>query len=139
MGWQVLELNPAHVTAQRRTNGQRGVKTDRVDLVAIADLLLAGRGVPVAMAGEALVELAAWVAHRARRVQVLLGVGPGVLAGRPRQMRMYGQVHDGPTNDSGSERSADDGSVKICVGDRLTRVMPEIASGQRDARWQRYP
>jgi transposase len=69
-GWQVVELNPAHVTAQRRVNGQRGVKTDRVDLVAIADLLLAGRGVPVTLAGEALVELAAWVAHRTRRVQV---------------------------------------------------------------------
>jgi transposase len=69
-GWQVVELNPAHVTAQRRVNGQRGVKTDRVDLAAIADLLLAGRGVPVSLAGAALVELAAWVAHRARRVQV---------------------------------------------------------------------
>lgn len=69
-GWQVLELNPAHVTAQRRVNGQRGVKTDRVDLAAITDLLLAGRGVPVSFAGEALLELAAWVAHRERRVQV---------------------------------------------------------------------
>jgi transposase len=58
-GWQVVELNPAHVSAQRRVNGQRGVKTDRVDLTAIADLLLAGRGVPVSFAGEALVELAA--------------------------------------------------------------------------------
>ena len=69
-GWQVLELNPAHVTAQRRVNGQRGVKTDRVDLAAIADLLLAGRGLPISVAGAALVELAAWVAHRSRRVQV---------------------------------------------------------------------
>ena len=69
-GWQVLEVNPAHVTAQRRVNGQRGVKTDRIDLAAIADLLLAGRGVPVSVAGAALVELAAWVAHRSRRVQV---------------------------------------------------------------------
>jgi hypothetical protein len=40
----VVELNPAQVSAQRRVNGQRGVKTDRVDLAAIADLLLAGRG-----------------------------------------------------------------------------------------------
>jgi transposase len=68
--WQVVELNPAHVTAQRRVNGQRGVKTDRVDLAAMLDLLVAGRGVPVAMVGEALVELSAWVAHRSRRVQV---------------------------------------------------------------------
>jgi transposase len=69
-GWQVVELNPAHVTAQRRVNGQRGVKTDRVDLAAMADLLLAGRGVPVSVAGAALVELTAWVAHRRRRVAV---------------------------------------------------------------------
>jgi transposase len=69
-GWQVVELNPAHVTAQRRVNGQRGVKTDRVDLVAMADLLLAGRGVPVSVAGAALVELAAWSGHRRRRVEV---------------------------------------------------------------------
>jgi len=69
-GWQVVELTPAHVSAQRRVNGQRGVKTDRVDLAAMADLLLAGRGVPVSVAGAVLVELAAWVAHRRRRVQV---------------------------------------------------------------------
>jgi transposase len=69
-GWQVVELNPAHVSAQRRVNGQRGVKTDRVDLVAIADLLLAGRGSPVVACEEPLIELAAWVAHRRRRGEV---------------------------------------------------------------------
>jgi transposase len=68
--WQVVELNPAHVTAQRRTNGQRGVKTDAVDLAAICDLLLAGRGLPVSQPDAVLVELAGLVAHRARRVQV---------------------------------------------------------------------
>ena len=68
--WQLVELNPAHVSAQRRVNGQRGVKTDRVDLVAIADLLLAGRGCPVAVCGESLIELSAWVAHRRRRGEV---------------------------------------------------------------------
>ena len=69
-GWQVLELNPAHVTAQRRVNGSRGVKTDRIDLIAIADLLLAGRGVPVVLGDAPLLELQAWVAHRRRRVEV---------------------------------------------------------------------
>lgn len=68
--WQVVELNPAHVTAQRRVNGSRGVKTDRVDLTAIADLLLAGRGVPVVLGDAPLLELQAWVAHRRRRVEV---------------------------------------------------------------------
>lgn len=68
--WQVVELNPAHVTAQRRVNGSRGVKTDRIDLTAIADLLLAGRGVPVVIGDAPLLELQAWVAHRRRRVEV---------------------------------------------------------------------
>jgi len=68
--WQVVELNPAWVTAQRRVNGSRGVKTDRVDLAAICDLLLAGRGHEVRAPIDALVELTAWVAHRRRRVQM---------------------------------------------------------------------
>jgi hypothetical protein len=69
-GWQVLELNPAHVTAQRRVNGSRGGKTDRIDLTAIADLLLAGRGAPVIVGDAPLLELQAWVAHRRRRGEV---------------------------------------------------------------------
>ena len=68
--WQLVEYNPAHVAAQRRTNGQRGVKTDTVDLAAISDLLVAGRGLPVGRTDPAMVELAGLVAHRARRVQV---------------------------------------------------------------------
>jgi transposase len=67
-GWQVVELNPGHVAMQRRVNGQRGVKSDHVDLVAIAELLLAGRGNEVAVADDPLVELIGWVAHRRRRV-----------------------------------------------------------------------
>ena len=43
---------------------------DRVDLAAICDLLLAGRGHEMHAAVDALVELAAWVAHRRRRVAV---------------------------------------------------------------------
>ena len=69
-GWQVVELNPAHVTAQRHVNGSRAVKTDRVGLTAITDLLLAGRGVPVILGDEPLLELQAWVAQRRRRVEV---------------------------------------------------------------------
>jgi transposase len=72
--WQVVELNPAWVTAQRRVNGSRGIKTDRLDLVAICDLLLAGRGHQVCAPIDALVELTAWVAHRRRRVAVRSGL-----------------------------------------------------------------
>jgi transposase len=68
--WEVVMLNPAHVTAQRRVNGQRGVKTDAVDLRAIVDLLLAGRGVPVIAANQQLLELTAWAGLRLRRVEM---------------------------------------------------------------------
>ena len=67
-GWEVRELNPAHVTEQRRVMGRRRVKTDAIDLEAITELLLAGRGVPVAGRDAVLGELAAWSAHRTRRV-----------------------------------------------------------------------
>jgi transposase len=68
--WQLVELNPAHVTAQRRVNGQRTLKTDQVDLAAIGDLLRAGRGVVAGHPDPAVLELAALIAHRQRRVQV---------------------------------------------------------------------
>jgi transposase len=67
-GWQVRELNPAHVTEQRRVMGRRRVKTDAIDLEAITELLLAGRGEPVTDRQQVLGELAAWAAHRTRRV-----------------------------------------------------------------------
>jgi transposase len=67
-GWELLELNPAHVTEQRRVMGRRRIKTDAIDLEAITELLLAGRGVPVRPAETVLAELAAWAGHRTRRV-----------------------------------------------------------------------
>ena len=73
-GWQVLELNPAHVTEQRRVRGRRGIKTDAVDLEAMTDLLLAGQGVPVGAQDTVVIELAAWAAHRARRVHARAGL-----------------------------------------------------------------
>jgi transposase len=68
-GWVLLELNPAHVTEQRRVQGRRRVKTDAIDLEAITELVLAGRGTPVTERAEVIGELAAWVAHRSRRVE----------------------------------------------------------------------
>ena len=69
-GWEVLELNPAHVTEQRRVAGRRRVKTDAIDLEAITELVLAGRGQPVVAAQTILGEIGAWAAHRSRRVAV---------------------------------------------------------------------
>ena len=69
-GWEVLELNPAHVTEQRRVAGRRRVKTDAIDLEAITELVLAGRGQPVLATEPMFSEMAAWAAHRSRRVAV---------------------------------------------------------------------
>ncbi len=69
-GWLTLELNPAHVAEQRRVQGRRRVKTDAIDLDAITELVLAGRGNLVAGRDEVIGQLTAWVAHRARRVAV---------------------------------------------------------------------
>ena len=69
-GWEVLELNPAHVAEQRRVAGRRRVKTDAIDLEAITELVLAGRGQPVAAAQTLFGEISAWASHRSRRVAV---------------------------------------------------------------------
>jgi len=68
VGWELLELNPAHVTEQRRVMGRRRLKTDAIDLEAITELLLAGRGTPVLARSMVVAELTAWAAHRSRRV-----------------------------------------------------------------------
>lgn len=67
-GWELLELNPSHVTEQRRVLGKRTIKTDTVDLEAMTELLLAGRGLPVRDRNSVLTELTAWSAHRTGRV-----------------------------------------------------------------------
>jgi transposase len=65
--WELRLLNPGHVAMQRKANGQRGVKTDRVDLVAITDLVFAGRGTIAPPFADPVMTLAGWVAHRRRR------------------------------------------------------------------------
>jgi len=65
--WELRVLNPGHVSMQRKVNGQRGVKTDRIDLAAIADLLLAGRGTIAPPFADPVMTLSGWVAHRRRR------------------------------------------------------------------------
>jgi len=67
-GWEVLELNPAHVTEQRKVLGKRTIKTDAIDLLAMTELLLAGRGLPVRGHSLVLSELTAWSAHRTSRI-----------------------------------------------------------------------
>jgi transposase len=67
-GWEVLEFNPAHVAEQRRVQGRRRVKTDAIDLEAITELALAGRGQVITDREILIGELAAWANHRLRRV-----------------------------------------------------------------------
>ena len=67
-GWELLELNPGHVTEQRKVLGKRTIKTDAVDLEAMTELLLAGRGLPIRGRDTVLTGLAAWSAHRTGRV-----------------------------------------------------------------------
>lgn len=67
-GWELLELNPGHVTEQRRVLGKRTIKTDAIDLQAMTELLLAGRGLPVRSQDAVLTELTAWSVHRTSRV-----------------------------------------------------------------------
>lgn len=67
-GWEVVELNPAHVAEQRRVMGRRRIKTDALDLEAITELLLAGRGVLMGEPLAVISELTAWAGHRHRRV-----------------------------------------------------------------------
>ena len=68
IGWEVLELNPGQVTEQRRVLGKRTIKTDVIDLQAMTELLLAGRGHPVRDRALVFGELTAWSAHRTSRV-----------------------------------------------------------------------
>ena len=65
--WELRMLNPGHVAAQRRVNGSRGVKTDKVDLNAIADMLLAGKGTIAPAFADPVMTLTGWVNHRRRR------------------------------------------------------------------------
>jgi hypothetical protein len=66
----VVELNPAHVTAQQRVNGSVGVETDRLDLARWSACRSPGGPARVA-ADEALAELSSSVAHRRIKVRTV--------------------------------------------------------------------
>jgi transposase len=70
--WTLVELNPAHVTEQRKVLGKRGIKTDQIDLAAMFDLLLVGRGHLVQRRADPLLALASWAAMRHRRIGTVI-------------------------------------------------------------------
>jgi transposase len=72
--WTLVELNPSHVTEQRRVLGKRGIKTDQIDLAAMFDLLVAGRGIVVGPRSEPLAQLQAWAGLRHRRITAVIAV-----------------------------------------------------------------
>jgi transposase len=63
--WEVLELNPTHVSEQRRVAGRRRVKTDAIDLEAITELVFAGHGVLVFARDASFGELTGWARQTA--------------------------------------------------------------------------
>ena len=67
---EVVELNPAAVKAARGQQLRARQKTDERDLAAIADLLIRGAGRPPQQRTGALLEQAAWVGHRRRKVDM---------------------------------------------------------------------
>ncbi len=72
--WTLVELNPSHVTEQRRVLGKRGIKTDQIDLAAMFDLLVVGRGRVVSRRSDPLLELQAWAGLRHRRITAVIAV-----------------------------------------------------------------
>ena len=55
---------------RHRVQGRRRLKSDAFDLDAMTEMLLAGHGIPVTVRLVVVGQLAAWSAHRNRRVAV---------------------------------------------------------------------
>ncbi|MDN6178399.1 MAG: transposase [Micrococcaceae bacterium] len=68
-GWKLLQLNPAHVAEQRRIQGRRKVKTAAIDLEAITELVLAGRGQQMTERSVVIGSITVLAAHRYRRIE----------------------------------------------------------------------
>lgn len=120
--WTVLELNPAHVTEQRRVLGKRGIKTDQIDLAAMFDLLLVGRGRLANRRGEALLELQSWAAMRHRRIGALIAVKNQLLGQMDRAFPGVGRCVSGSLLDTKVGRLV---IAEFSDPTRLARMGPE--------------
>jgi transposase len=98
--WTLVELNPAHVTEQRRVLGKRGIKTDQIDLTAMFDLLVAGRGREVTPGWDPMFELGSWVALRHRRVGTIIATKNQLLGQMDRAFPGAGQCVAGSLLDT---------------------------------------
>jgi transposase len=65
--FEVVELNPAAVKQGRAQQLLARLKSDELDLGAMAELLIRGAGRPPQCRSETMAEQAAWVAHRRRK------------------------------------------------------------------------
>jgi hypothetical protein len=104
--WQLVQANPAHVAAQRRVTGRRRLETDALDLVAVSDLLRAGHGAGHRVLTPALAELAAWVAHRERRVATRTATKDQLLGRVDRAFPGPGRLPLGPVRHQGRPTGA---------------------------------
>jgi transposase len=68
-GIEVALLNPAQVKENRNQSLLRSLKSDAIDLGAMAELLVRGKGQPPPPLDDAMAAQAALVAHRARKVK----------------------------------------------------------------------
>jgi transposase len=69
VGIEMALLNPAQVKENRNQSLLRSLKTDAIDLGAMAELLIRGKGHAAAPLDDAIATQAALVAHRARKVK----------------------------------------------------------------------
>jgi transposase len=74
IGLDVVLLNPAQVKENRNQSLLRSLKSDAIDLGAMAELLIRGKGRPASAGEDALAAQAALTAHRSRKVKARTAV-----------------------------------------------------------------
>jgi transposase len=72
--WTLIELNPAHVTEQRRVLGKRGIKTDQSIWRRCSICSWSDAGSLVAPGPRRWQQLQAWAAMRHRRITAVIAV-----------------------------------------------------------------
>lgn len=122
---EVVELNPAAVKAARGQQLRARQKTDERDLAAIADLLIRGAGRPPQQRSAAVLEQAAWVGHRRRKVDM----------GRRLRQQIHAQLDlvfpglGGCFGDIFATKSGRMILTEFCNPERVVRLGPALLAG----------
>jgi transposase len=117
--WTLVELNPGHVTEQRKVLGKRGVKTDEIDLAAMFDLLVAGRGRVVPVGPDPLLQLQSWAMLRHRRIGTVIATKNQLLGQMDRAFPGAGRCVSGSLLDTKVGRLV---IAEFCDPTRLARL-----------------